>query len=60
MAEPVVVPDGELEAPVGEVLDAELLPTEGRVPARRGRLPTHRGLLLAARVVGQQVSAMEL
>ena len=57
---PVVVPDGELEAPVCQVLHAELLPGEGLVPPGRGRLPTHSSLLLPTTVTGQQISAIIL
>ena len=58
MSHPVVVPHGQLQAPVGQVLHAELLPGEGLVPARGGGLPTDPGLLLPTIMTRQQISAI--
>ena len=58
VSHPVVVPHGQLEAPVGQLLHAELLPGEGLVPAWRGRLPTHPCLLLPTTMTRQQISAI--
>ena len=60
VAHPVVVPDGQLQAPVRKVLHAKLLPGEGLVPPWRRRLPTHPGLLLATTVTRQQISGIIL
>ena len=58
VSHPVVVPHGQLQAPVGQVLHAELLPGEGLVPAGRGRLPTDPSLLLPTTMTRQQISAI--
>ena len=58
VSHPVVVPHGQLQAPVGQLLHAELLPGEGLVPARGGRLPTDPCLLLPTAMTRQQISAI--
>ena len=60
VTEPVVIPHPELEAPVCQVLDAEILPGKGLVPARWGRLPTHSSLLLPSLMARQQVAGSQI
>ena len=58
VSHPVVVPHGQLQAPVGQLLHAEFLPGEGLVPAWGGRLPTDPCLLLPTAMTRQQISAI--
>ena len=60
MAEPVVVPDGDLETPVGQLVEADGLPGDGVLPLGVEGAAAHRRLLLARLApLGQKVTAME-
>ena len=47
LTQAVVVKDGHLQAPVGHLVEAQVLPDQRLLPARRGRPPADGRLLLA-------------
>lgn len=56
--EPIVVPDGQLETPLGQLRQRDVLVDEGVVPdGRVGPLHDRRFLLRAAVLVRQKVAA---
>ena len=60
LAHTVVVPDGELEAALHDLLDGEVLPGDGLLPAGGGGAPTDPRLLLRpGRLDGQEVAGEE-
>ena len=57
VSKPVVVPDSELQASVGDILDGEVVPADGLLPPRAGGPPADGCLLLPpAWLTRQQVA----
>ena len=57
MAKPVVIPDSELQASVGDILDGEVVPADGLLPSWTGGSPADGCLLLPpARLTREQVA----
>ncbi len=52
--QPVVVPDGQLEAGVGQVRQGQVVPPQGVFPPRADRFSADRRLLFARSFVGRQ------
>lgn len=57
MSKPIMVPNSELQASVGDILDGEVVPTDGLLPSGAGGPPTDASLLLpSAWLTWQQVA----
>ena len=57
--QPIVIPDGQLQARVGQVRQGQVVPPQGVLPSRADCLPADRGLLFGGPFAGWQEIAEE-